>query len=93
VFTLGFCFGGRLSWTLAALRIGLAGATGFYGRSGDFQDATPRPARRAREMEAPILALQAGADASITSAENQAFESALGGRRRARARHVRRRAT
>ena len=77
VFTVGFCFGGRLSWTMAALGLGLAGAVGFYGRPGPFRDGTPGPAQRAHEMEAPILALQAGADANISADDNAAFDEAL----------------
>jgi carboxymethylenebutenolidase len=78
IFTVGFCFGGRLSWTMAASGLRLAGAVGFYGRPGDFQDGTPGPARRATAIEAPILALQAGADQNITAEDNAAFERALG---------------
>jgi carboxymethylenebutenolidase len=70
VFTVGFCFGGRNSWLAAAGGHGLAGAVGFYGRP---EDVT----QRASELEAPILALQAGADENITSEDNAAFERAL----------------
>src|ERR671934_126252 len=35
------------------------------------------PVDRAREIEAPVLALQAGADQSITADDNAAFERAL----------------
>jgi carboxymethylenebutenolidase len=70
LFTVGFCFGGRHSWLAAADQEGLAGAVGFYGRPGD---ATAR----ARELKAPILALQAGADQNITAEDNAAFEAAL----------------
>jgi carboxymethylenebutenolidase len=68
IFTLGFCFGGRLSWTMAASGLGLAGAIGFYGRPGEVPVAA---------IEAPILALQAGADQNITAEHNAAFEQAL----------------
>ena len=70
VFTLGFCFGGRHSWLAAAEDFGLAGAIGFYGRPAD---ATARAA----ELKAPILALQAGADANISAEDNAAFADAL----------------
>jgi carboxymethylenebutenolidase len=70
VFTVGFCFGGRQSWLAAAEQEGLAGAVGFYGRPAE-------AAERARELRAPILALQAGADANITAEDNAAFERAL----------------
>jgi carboxymethylenebutenolidase len=70
VFTVGFCFGGRYSWLAAAGGHGLTGAIGFYGRPADVT-------RRASELEAPILALQAGADQNITADDNAAFERAL----------------
>ena len=70
VFTVGFCFGGRHSWLAAASGHGIAGAVGFYGRP----DAViPRVA----DIDAPILALQAGADQNITADQNAAFERAL----------------
>ncbi len=77
VFTVGFCFGGRNSWFAAAAGHGLAGAVGFYGRPGAGWDGSPGPAQRAGEIEAPILALQAGADETITAEDNAAFEAAL----------------
>jgi carboxymethylenebutenolidase len=76
VFTVGFCFGGRSSWLAAAGGNGLAGSIGFYGRPGE-RDGAPGPADRAAEIDAPILALQAGADENITAADNRAFEDAL----------------
>src|SRR6266571_1295939 len=77
IFTVGFCFGGRNSWLSAAGGHGLAGAIGFYGRPGVGGDGTPGPTQRADELEAPILALQAGADQHITAEDNAAFEDAL----------------
>ena len=77
VFTVGFCMGGRQSWLAAADGHGLAGAVGFYGRPGESQDGQPGPAQLASKMVAPILALQAGADANITADDNEAFEQAL----------------
>ena len=68
VFTIGFCFGGRNSWLSAAGGHGLAGAIGFYGR--------PR-LESVGEIEAPILALQAGADQHITAEDSAAFDEAL----------------
>ena len=70
LFTVGFCMGGSHSWLAAAAGHGLAGAVGFYGRPP--VDDVPR-------MTAPILALQAGADANITAEDNAAFEAALTG--------------
>ncbi len=56
---------------------GLAGAVGFYGRTGEGPDGSPGPIQRAPEMEGPILALQAGDDQNITAEDNAAFEEAL----------------
>jgi carboxymethylenebutenolidase len=75
VFTVGFCFGGRNSWLAAAGGHGLAGAVGFYGVPGRREH--PGPMERAQELEAPILALQAGDDHAITAADNAEFEQAL----------------
>jgi carboxymethylenebutenolidase len=74
-FTVGFCFGGRNSWLAAAGGHGLKGAVGFYGQPArrDF----PGPIERAAEMEAPILALQAGADKNIGAEVNAEFDEAL----------------
>jgi len=76
IFTVGFCFGGRLSWLSAAGGHGLAGAVGFYGGSGD-RAGWIGPASRAAEMTAPILALQAGDDPNIPPEMNAAFDEAL----------------
>jgi carboxymethylenebutenolidase len=76
IFTVGFCYGDRNSWLAAAGGHGLAGAVGFYGMPAA-RDGSPGPTDRAAEMEAPILALQAGADQNITAEHNAAFEQAL----------------
>ncbi len=76
IFTVGFCYGGRNSWLAAAGGHGLAGAIGFYGMPAA-RDGSPGPTDRAAEMEAPILALQAGDDQNITAEHNAAFEQAL----------------
>jgi carboxymethylenebutenolidase len=70
VFTVGFCFGGSGSWAAAASGHGLAGAVGFYGRPSRMIDLVPR-------LEAPILALQGGADEGIPHEDNVEFERAL----------------
>jgi carboxymethylenebutenolidase len=77
VFTVGFCMGGRQSWLAAAGGHGLAGAVGFYGRPGESADGSPGPVQQASQIEAPVLALQAGADQNITAEHNEAFERAL----------------
>jgi carboxymethylenebutenolidase len=74
IFTVGFCFGGRHSWLAAAGGHGLKGAVGFYGVPGG---DSPSPIDRAGEMDAPVLALQGGADQHITAEHNAAFDEAL----------------
>ena len=70
IFTVGFCFGGSGSWAAAAWGHGLAGAVGFYGRPGRMIELVPR-------LDAPILALQGGADQAISHEDNLGFEQAL----------------
>lgn len=76
VFTVGCCFGGSNSWLAAASGHGLAGAAGFYG-SPTRQRGGRSVVQRADEIECPILALQAGDDAHITTADNAEFDRAL----------------
>jgi carboxymethylenebutenolidase len=70
VFTVGFCYGGSSSWAAAASGHGLAGAVGFYGRPSRMIELVP-------QIEAPILALQGGADPGIPHEDNVEFEQAL----------------
>jgi len=70
IFTVGFCFGGSGSWAAAASGHGLAGAVGFYGRPGRMIDLVP-------QLDAPILALQGGADQGIPHEDNVEFERVL----------------
>jgi carboxymethylenebutenolidase len=70
IFTVGFCFGGSGSWAAAASGHGLAGAVGFYGRPGRMIELVP-------QLDAPILALQGGADQGIPHEDNLEFEQAL----------------
>jgi carboxymethylenebutenolidase len=76
IFTVGFCFGGRNSWVAAASGHGLSGAIGFYG-SPTGERGGPSAVARAAKIDAPILALQAGADPNITADDNAAFDEAL----------------
>ncbi|MGH3003823.1 MAG: dienelactone hydrolase family protein [Gaiellaceae bacterium] len=78
VFTVGFCFGGSNSWAAAASGHGLAGSIGFYG-TPTRERRGPSVVQRVREIECPILALQAGDDGHITAEDNDAFERALTG--------------
>jgi carboxymethylenebutenolidase len=76
VFTVGFCFGGRHSWLAAADGHGIAGAVGFYGMPGE-RNGQPGAIQRAGELDAPILALMAGADQAIGLDQVSALDDAL----------------
>jgi carboxymethylenebutenolidase len=70
VFTVGFCYGGSGAWAAAASGHGVAGAVGFYGRPSRMIDLVP-------QLDAPILALQGGADQGIPHEDNVEFEQTL----------------
>jgi carboxymethylenebutenolidase len=76
VSTVGFCFGGRHSWLAAAGGHRLKGAVGFYGNPGE-RNGEPGPTQLAASLEAPLLALMAGADEHITPELVAAFDAAL----------------
>jgi carboxymethylenebutenolidase len=79
VFSVGFCFGGRLSF-LGATRpeLSLAGVIGFYGWPvGDFRAAMPAPADVAGEMRCPVLAIFGEQDDGIPANARHAFGDAL----------------
>ena len=76
IVAVGFCFGGRHAWLAAADGHGLAGAVGFYGSPGE-RNGEPGAAQRAGEIQAPILALMAGADHATGPEQVAAFEAAL----------------
>jgi carboxymethylenebutenolidase len=76
VFTVGFCFGGRHSWLAAAAGHELAGAVGFYGSPGE-RNGQPGPIQLAAQIDAPVLALQAGDDDHISADDNAALDRAL----------------
>jgi carboxymethylenebutenolidase len=77
-FTIGFCFGGRAAFLSATLGLGLAGAIGFYGPPvGPGRGGMPAPADVADRMEASILGIFGGADASIPPDAIAAFDAAL----------------
>ena len=78
IFTVGFCFGGGISFAQAANQHGLAGVIGFYGsplaRPG-FSDTGPID--RVNQMECPVLGLFGGADQGIPVESVHRFDQAL----------------
>lgn len=78
VFTVGFCFGGRLSFVAATLGLDLAGVIGFYGVPvGPGRNDVPAPADVAERMASPVLGLFGAADEGISPAALATFEAAL----------------
>ena len=80
LFSIGFCYGGRLSFLTATWSDPrFTGSVGFYGvpvgphRVGD----TPAPAELAGEMHGAVLGLFGGADPSIPPESIVGFERAL----------------
>lgn len=78
LFTIGFCFGGRLAYLSSTLGLDIAGVCAFYGWPvGASRNDTPAPADVAGEMQSPVLGIFAGADAAITADIVEAFERSL----------------
>ena len=78
LFTVGFCFGGRLAFLTATLGLDLAGSIGFYGIPiGPGRGGTPAPADVTGQMTNPILGLFAGADQATSADAVAQFDRAL----------------
>jgi carboxymethylenebutenolidase len=78
VFTVGFCFGGRISFNQAASGQGLAGVVGFYGRVAEEEPGDPSaPMVQAAGYACPVLGLFGGVDPNIEPADIEAFRGAL----------------
>lgn len=81
VFSVGFCFGGRLSLLLASEKeLAMAGAIGFYGWPvGESRGGVPVPIDRVAASGAPILAIFGGADEGLPADVVESYRSALAG--------------
>ncbi len=81
VFSVGFCFGGRLSLLLASEEeLAMAGVVGFYGwPTGEARGGVPAPIDRVAANGAPILALFGGADQGIPADVVASYRTALNG--------------
>lgn len=81
VYTVGFCFGGRVSFVQAARpELRLAGVIGFYGWPvGEGRGGIPAPADVVGQYTCPVLALWGGADQGISAAVRETFAHALEG--------------
>jgi carboxymethylenebutenolidase len=77
IYTVGFCFGGRLSYLQAVDGPDVDGVIGFYGWPVGRNRDLPAPADLAGRFRAPVLALWGGADQGITPDIIEQFVSAL----------------
>lgn len=81
VFSVGFCFGGRLSMLLASEpELAMAGVVGFYGWPvGESRGGIPAPIDRVSANGAPILAIFGGADEGLPAEVVESYRGALAG--------------
>ena len=79
LFTVGFCFGGRVAYLSLTMGIPeLAGAIGFYGwPTGPSRNDTPAPAEVAGQMHGSLLGIFGGADQGISPGIVDAFKRSL----------------
>ena len=86
LFSVGFCFGGALSYLQAASGLGYAGVIGFYGWPFGLKrwPDRPKPVDSVSRYACPVLSLFGGADEGIPTADVEAFDAAL---RKAGVRH------
>lgn len=75
----GFCWGGRIAWLYAAHNPCLRAAVAWYGRlTGKSSPMTPRhPVELAGALQAPVLGLYGGNDASIPQEDVEAMREAI----------------
>jgi carboxymethylenebutenolidase len=79
LFSVGFCFGGALSYLQAASGLGYAGVIGFYGWPLGLRrwPDRPRPIDAVSRYTCPVLSIFGGADDGIPSAAVEEFDAAL----------------
>jgi len=78
LFSVGFCFGGALSYLQAASGLGYAGVIAFYGWPLGLKrwPDRPKPIDAVPQYRAPVLSLFGGADEGIPEADRNAFAEA-----------------
>ncbi len=79
LFSVGFCFGGALSYLQAASGLGYAGVIGFYGWPLGLKrwPDRPKPIDAASRFKAPVLSIFGGGDEGIPQADIDQFAAAL----------------
>jgi carboxymethylenebutenolidase len=78
LFSVGFCFGGALSYLQAASGLGYAGVIGFYGWPLGLKrwPDRPRPIDAVSRYACPVLSLFGGADEGIPQKDVDEFDAA-----------------
>jgi carboxymethylenebutenolidase len=78
LFSVGFCFGGALSYLQAASGLGYAGVIGFYGWPLGLKrwPDRPKPIDAAPRYKSAVLSIFGGADEGIPQADVDAFNAA-----------------
>jgi carboxymethylenebutenolidase len=78
LFSVGFCFGGALSYLQAASGLGYAGVIGFYGWPLGLKrwPDRPRPIDAVPNYKSPVLSLFGGADEGIPESAVSEFDAA-----------------
>jgi carboxymethylenebutenolidase len=79
LFSVGFCFGGALSYLQAASGLGYAGVIGFYGWPLGLKrwPDRPRPIDAVARYACPVLSIFGGADEGIPQSAIDEFDGAL----------------
>jgi carboxymethylenebutenolidase len=80
LFSVGFCFGGALSFDQSASGLGYAGVVGFYGWPLGLPMAgvdRPRPIDSVSRYASPVLGIYGGADPGIPADAVRQFDAAL----------------
>ncbi|MBI3628443.1 MAG: dienelactone hydrolase family protein [Candidatus Rokubacteria bacterium] len=79
LFSVGFCFGGAISFLQAASGLGYAGVIGFYGWPLGLSrlPERPKPIDAVSRFACPALAIYGGADPGIPESAIHEFDAAL----------------
>ena len=90
LYSVGFCFGGAISYLQATTSLNYAGVIGFYGWPLGLKrwPDRPKPIDAATQYKAPVLSIYGGADEGIPESDRKAFSEALNKARVSHEEHV-----
>ena len=79
LYSMGFCFGGALSYLQAASGLGYTGVIGFYGWPLGLKrwPDRPKPIDAVPRYKCPVLSIFGGADEGIPQSAVDEFDAAL----------------